>query len=887
MNIYYEEIREFKRLDLPEILKSYGIPLKSRNPHSLMALCPFHDDKNPSLSLSKVDDRWLFRCFGCHVSGTVIDFVMKKENLTLPETYAKLKGMLPHTESSSNGNGIHPPNPLELLKLVSDFYRKTFFTDKRAFEYLKSRGIKSPEIYESFKVGFCNGSLKKILSLKSETFQDLKKLGLLNDSGNEFFYNCVVIPLFDDDGNVVSLYGRNISQKRHLYLKGPHKGLVNRQGAFGAEKVILTESILDALSLYELGIRNVVPCYGTGGFTEDHKTLLTKQRTKEIELCFDNDNAGIHGAQALINEYRPSLTGSLVRLPEGIKDLNDFLLAGKTKEDFEKLERLSIETPKSLFSSDTSYEITKDNNSLHIKSGERLYRIILPEFESIHSLRVNIKFQVGIPYDIDVLDFYSERQRKSYTKRIALKFSLPEEALEQDLYRILEEIEKQSATKSSADSSDIKKPMSVEEKDEALGTLKNPNLTQEIIHDLERIGCVGEEKNKLLGYLVTISRKLSDTLSLTIVSQSGAGKSNLADTLEAILPKDEVVRLSRITPQALYYMEKNALKRKVLVIEEKEGSKDSDYSIRVLQSKKSLRLAVAMKDPKDQKMKTVIFEVEGPVVVIETTTRTDINPENGSRVFIAYMDESEEQTKRIHLFQRQQKTIEGRKLKQDSERIIQKHQNIQTLLKETAIDIPYVHEIHFPSKWMRTRRDYQKFLNLIEAVTFLHQYQRQRRTLDDGSEYIESTTQDYKVAYSLACDIFGDCLSELMKPDRDFFERLKTMVGGVVEKTFERREVRDFTGLPDHVVRDRLRVLSEMEYLLVLEGKQGKQYQYKLNPHPIQSKEIISGLTTSEELEESLRRSATRTPADAARSGTSRQLRQNFETKLNGCVAVG
>jgi len=94
MNIDYEDVRRMKRLDLPEILKSYGIPLKSRNDHSgstsspqsFMALCPFHDDKNPSLSLSKVDDRWLFRCFGCHVSGTVIGFVMRKENLSLQDT---------------------------------------------------------------------------------------------------------------------------------------------------------------------------------------------------------------------------------------------------------------------------------------------------------------------------------------------------------------------------------------------------------------------------------------------------------------------------------------------------------------------------------------------------------------------------------------------------------------------------------------------------------------------------------------------------------------------------------------------------------------------------------------------------------------------------------
>ncbi len=844
MNIDYEDIQSFKKLSLPEILKSYGIALKPKGPNSFMALCPFHNDKEPSLSVSQKDDVWLWHCFGCKKGGTVIDFVREKENLSVKEVYKKLKEKLPY----SNGNGSHKPNTIELLKSVTDFYHKTFFEDKRGFEYLRGRGIKSDEVIRSFKIGFVNGSMRKNLSYASPMLKDLKILGILNAEGNEFFYNSIVIPLLDEDGNVVSLYGRNISQKRHLYLKGPHRGLVNYQGAFGTDKVILTEAVLDALSLYELGIRNVIPCYGTGGFTEDHKALLIKQRIKEVELCFDNDDAGDKGARALVDKFNVGVTSTLIKLPQGIKDPNDFLVGKKTKEDFEALERISLEIPKTLFDQ-TPYEIQKEKGTLHLKADDRCYRVHLPEYDSIHSLRVNIKFEIKEAYHVDVLDLYSERQRKTYIKKIAVRFGLSEECLERDLYHLLEELEKEKAP---VEAQEIV-PMSEEEKEEALKVLKNPNLIQEITQDLEKIGCVGEEQNKLLGYLVAVSRKLQDTLSLTIVSQSGAGKSNLADTLESILPSEEVVRLSRITPQALYYMEKDSLKRKVLVIEEKEGSRDSDYSIRVLQSKKALRLAVALKDMKDGKMKTQIFEVEGPVVVIETTTRTDINPENGSRVFIAYMDESEEQTKRIHLFQQKQKTIEGRRVRLEAQTLIQKHQNIQRLLKEVVVDIPFAQAIRFPTKWMRTRRDYQKFLNLIEAVTFLHQYQRPLKTLQDGTEYIESTIADYRIAYSLACDIFGDGLSELMKPERDFYERLKQMLQEKEIVSFQRRQARAYTNLPDHVVRRFLETLVSMEYLLVLEGKNGVRFEYKLNPEPLEKKEIIQGLTTPQELERTLR----------------------------------
>ena len=867
MNIDYEDVRRMKRLDLPEILKSYGIPLKSRNDHSgstsspqsFMALCPFHDDKNPSLSLSKVDDRWLFRCFGCHVSGTVIDFVMKKENLSLQDTYSKLKSMTPEVHApdrsphNGNGNGVHSPNPIELLKLVADFYHKTFVSDQRGVEYLKSRGIKSPEIYESFKIGFANGSLKKILSLKSETTHELRHLGILNGEGNEFFYNSIVIPLFDEDGNVVSLYGRNVSQKRHLYLKGPHKGLVNRQGAFGADKVILTESILDALSLYELGIRNVIPCYGTGGFTADHKTLLLKQGTKGIELSFDNDSAGLCGAKALANEYGPGVTSALVKLPDGIKDLNDFLVAGKTKEEFLNLPR-EVFTPKASSGAlipAGDYEVEKSNGILHIKTQGRLYRIYAPERDLIRSLRVNIKLIVQEKIHIDILDLYSQRQRKMYQKRVADKFEFKEEDIERDLYRILEEIEKLEA-ESKKPGEEAKPPMSDEEKAEALEALKNPALTELITQDLERIGCVGEDSPKLLGYIVTISRRLEMPLSMIIVSQSGAGKSNLADTLESIVPKDECVHLSRITPQALYYMEKDALKRKVLIIEEKEGSRDSDYSIRVLQSKQVLRLAVPVKDLETGKMKTTTFEVEGPVVVIETTAKSDVNPENASRCYIVYLDESEDQTKRIHAFQRKLKTLDGLKEKAEARRLIQKHQNMQRLLEERVVHIPFVDHLKFPSKWMRTRRDYQKFLNLIEAVTFLHQYRRESKETPDGIKYIESTLEDYKIAYELSKDIFGDLLSELMKPEKDFLQKIKAMLKAQGILKFTCRMVREYTALPDHVVRRGLDILVRMEYLGLTEGKAGMKFEYQINPEPSKVQEIIEGLTTPEELKRRL-----------------------------------
>ncbi len=865
MNIENGHVETLKRLDFLEILSSYGYTPKQKSPTSYLMNCPFHEDRTPSFSISLVGSRWLWHCFGCGKGGDLVRFVMLKENLTYSEALKKFIPQNDHPNTKSKP---------DLLKTVVDFYHKTFFEDKRGIDYLRSRGIKSEEIFRSFKIGFSNGSLKNILSPKSEYSSLLKEIGILNDQGNEIFYNCIVMPLYDQDQNPVGLYGRNIKEKRHLYLKGPHKGLLNLQGARDTDKIILTESIIDALSLYEMGIKNILPCYGINGFTDHHKALLIKEKIKKVELCFDRDPAGESGSKELAQKLTVmGIKTTSIKLPDNIKDANDFLVSKKTKIDFELLPREVLVQP-----AEDIYEVQSDKDILYLRTAGREYRIRMGERESASRLRVNIKLTILGKSHIDVLDLFSQRQRSSYSKKISKEFAVPQESIEKDLYRLIEEMEKfTSQTQTSEDSPSV---MTESERGEALKTLKSPNLMRQIVEDLGKIGCVGEDTAKLLGYIVTISRRLEQPLSMIIVSQSGAGKSNLADTLESVVPKEECLHLSRITPQALYYMDRDALKRKVLIIEEKEGSEAADYSIRVLQSKKALRLAAPLKDPQTGKIRTTTFEVEGPLVVIETTTKTDLNPENTSRCYIIYLDESEEQTKRIHAFQRRLKTIEGVRAKREAESTRRKHQNMQRLLRPLVVSLPFAEHIKFPTKWMRVRRDYLKFLNLIEAVTFLHQYQREVKLDSDNVEYIEATEDDYRMAYEISKEVFGDSLSELMKPDKDFLDLMRTLLEEKNQTRFSRRQAREYSGLPDHVVRRRLEILVSLEYLTLAEGKNGTRFEYELNPYPIQAQEIIQGLTTPEDLATS----ATKASADL--TGTLREPCSKVNSfKLNGITS--
>lgn len=291
-----ERIKANKLVDLVQE-RGFEVVKKGKN---YAIRCPFHaNDINPSLLINS--DLNLWNCFGCppddhgRTGGDVIKLVMKLDGLSFRQAVRKLarrndKGRVETpppqrlaelTDPQEKGTPSPSFNPLKLLQETIDFYHTTFLEDKRAIDYLANRGIKGEEIYNGFKLGFANGSLKNTLPKDGPIIDTLKSLGILNERGTEHFYNCVIFPITDENGSIVGLYGRNIEKSSHLYLKGPHRGVFNYQAAKAHKEIILTEGIIDALSLYVLDHRNVIPLYGTNGLTEEYLTLFEKERVRK------------------------------------------------------------------------------------------------------------------------------------------------------------------------------------------------------------------------------------------------------------------------------------------------------------------------------------------------------------------------------------------------------------------------------------------------------------------------------------------------------------------------------------------------------------------------------------------------------------------------------
>jgi len=851
MQVTKEGIERIKRAnDLGEVVAERGIEVRKKGT-TLVASCPFHEETTPSFVLTP--SKGLFHCFGCGVSGDVIGFVTKYDRLSFRaalEALARRAGL--ELQNLMEPNGVparrkEPPKPApspDVLAKVVEHYHKTFCSRRDAQAYLEKRGLTDPELFRDYKLGYADGSLLERVPKKGELREQLLSLGVLTAKGRELLGGCIVVPIADPlTGNWTSLYGRGLRTERHCYLPGPFRGLVNSQAAKLASELVLTESILDALSFVQAGIRNVVPLYGTNGFTSEHLDLLKRESIRSVVLALDNDAPGRRAAKAVKEKITSAgIDVRVVSFPEGINDANELLVSrnGDAREAFQKL---LGETP--LGTEKRTSGIVREEGELVLRREELTYRLrVYPAL--LGRLRATVKLERGERFHVDTLDLYSSRSRTEFLRRASKSLDVDEGPIESDLLTLLVEAEK--ASEEATELPEAKPPeLTDAERQEALAFLRQKALLDQVAEDIDALGYVGEETNKRLVYLVAVSRKLDDPLSAVILSQSGAGKSGLTEVLEKLTPPEDVVLLTRLTPQSLYYTAPGFLDQKLVLIEERHGSMEADYSIRVLQSRKKLIAAAPIKDPMTGNMRTKVFSVEARAAFIEATTASSVNHENATRCFELAMDESPEQTARIHERQRVMKTERGLHLREKADAIARKHWNAQRLLESLPVVIPFADRLTFPAAWMRARRDHARFLNLIEVSAFLHQHQRTRQ---NGA--IVASVDDYQVAYELAGEVLADTFSDLRKPLRVAYERIRVLFREEDTGSVSRREIRERLSVPDSTVRRWLTELVELEYLEVVEAGRkgaGKATRYRLAERGPKD-ELLLGLRKPEELRE-------------------------------------
>jgi len=268
-----DEVERLKReVSVQRLAEARGIKLH-RHGADLLGLCPFHDDRNPSLVITPAKNLW--HCLGaCNAGGTAIDWVMRANGVSfrhavelLREDYLPLAAVPGILESRPVKHGtvrkLPPPvardaDDRELLLQVVSYYNETLKQSPEAMKYLESRGLKSPEIIERFRLGFANRTLGYRLPAKNRAAGAqmrgrLQTLGILRESGHEHFNGSLVIPVFNPAGDVMEMYGRKVTPNLrpgtpdHLYLPGEHAGVWNEEALAVSKEIILCEALIPSL----------------------------------------------------------------------------------------------------------------------------------------------------------------------------------------------------------------------------------------------------------------------------------------------------------------------------------------------------------------------------------------------------------------------------------------------------------------------------------------------------------------------------------------------------------------------------------------------------------------------------------------------------------------
>ncbi|HVT05230.1 MAG TPA: CHC2 zinc finger domain-containing protein [Thermoanaerobaculia bacterium] len=907
--ILEEEIERIKReVSLERLVTARGIELR-RHGADLIGLCPFHDDHEPSLVITPAKNLW--HCLGaCQTGGSVIDWVMKCQGVSFRHAVEILRAdflslaadsaIVKQSTVRTLGAPVSVAmSDAELMLHVVGYYHETLRQSPEALAFLKKRGLDSAEMIDHFKLGFANRTLGLRLPNKqrkegAEIRSRLERLGILREStGHEHFNGSLVVPVFDGEGHVAEMYGRKITTglkpgtPLHLYLPGPHRGVWNEEALAASKEIILCEALIDAMTFWCAGYRNVTASYGIEGFTADHLTALQRNGTEHVLIAYDRDDAGDRAAASLAQKLiAAGIRCSRIHFPKGM-DANEYALkvqpasrslgvvirsaewiggvgpgsesetavfplaadshsSEPLKKD-EQLKEKSSDTPLQprKASSVDPESSTTDSSQIVVRFGDRRYRVRgMQKNTAFDSLRINVLVSRDAPVEsffVDTVELYSARQRSLFEKQAAAEIGVTEEIVHRDvgeLLRKLEELQQDEIRKALAPK-DAAPSLTDGETKEALDLLRDPDLPGRILRDFARCGVVGEETNKLMGYLAAVSRKLDAPLAIIIQSSSAAGKSALMEAVLAFMPEEERVQYSAMTGQSLFYMGETNLKHKILAIAEEEGAERASYALKLLQSEGRLTIASTGKDPATGKLVTHEYHVEGPVMIFLTTTAIEIDEELLNRCIVLTVDEDREQTRAIHRLQRESQTLEGLLARRDSNRILTVHRNAQRLLRPLLVANPFARELTFMDSRTRTRRDHMKYLTLIRAIALLHQYQRERKTIvhnGEAVEYIEVTTGDIALANKLAHEVLGRSLDEFPPQTRRLLGLIDNMVTTECERQqidrcdyrFSRRQLRAFTGWGETQLRIHLERLTQLEYLLVHRGGRGQSFVYEL-----------------------------------------------------------
>ena len=824
------EIQDIKsRLPITQVLSHYQIKVNSNN----RVICPWHDDKTPSLQIYPETNTWTCFSSKCAAgSGDQIDMIKKQEGCTKHEAIMLAKRLIGSeaipTSKASSGKAI----AINYDKLFTQF--KSNIRSEKVKTYLKSRGLDHKRI----DIGY-------------------------NAAMWPYLKHCLIFPLRNHQGEIVSFYGRSIYDKenaKHFYLKN-RKGLYPCYPNTYTKVLILTEAVIDAATLLQLELQHqVLALYGTNGLTEEHKRCITDlSDLEEVVMFFDGDEAGrkaIEQWTPVIRELQPDLTISYVSTPEG-EDVNS-LAQSHDKAIFNHLmnERITINPVSQglLFSTENSIEKVSvekiktdargrykaqtspfdysNPKNLHYKGKAAEYYIKGGIKNGLDAMKVSLQILNDQSEDYrSKIDLYEYKQVSAVAKIAAEKLNLSQDQIEKDLSKLTTHLEAYRQEESSNINNQNTTTAPPEVTLKCTTFLKRENLLTEINKLIGKAGIIGEEQGRIFLFVIASSYKMEDTLHALVQGSSGSGKTHLITKLASMMPEEDVIGLTRITDSSLYNYGEYELQNKLIILEDLDGLKEDAFlAFRELQSRGLLSSSTSVKDDHGN-IRSQIRTVRGPITTLSATTKGEIYEDNMSRCFLVAVDESSEQTKRVITYQNQVATGKINKKEQKKIRIFLQH--CMRLIKPLEVVNPYADKIKLPQEAHKIRRLNELFQSFVRQVTLLNQYQREK----DQHGRLITAKEDIQVACEIMFESIVLKVDELDGSLRQFYEQLKNYLQektrgnhqNVSDTDFGQREIRQQLRMSKSQLHRYIQDLIELEYIQQSSGHINRGYKYKIS----------------------------------------------------------
>ncbi len=678
------------------------------------------------------------------------------------------------------------------------FCQRDLRESKEGRSALKRLGIESAEVVEAFGLGYSSGRALKAMS--SEQRQHLTGVGLIYRQ-REVLADCVVVPVYGEDGALVDLHGLRFyggkNGVRTVNWQQPPRGMIGMAAIKSGGELILAENVYHALHVAQHGhlavaaLRNPAEIRTAAALLEKHGVvrvfLVTRQGHKTLVPPLER--AGITVETITVPKATtiiPKSSLSVIDLAPPAPKVASVRMIGRTE------------------------------NRLVFQAGDVVYRIESTAMAGL-GMKSRVKMERGERSFLDKLDLASASGRRKFAQLAGLRLGVSGRDVEGQLGAIADHIDEMECELAQAQSR-APKVLSATDEAEATKLLKDPKLLDVLAGALDG-EIVGEAANKRLGILVAASRLLDKPLGAIVRGPAGSGKSQIIQAVSRLLPASETMNLSKLTAQALFYLPRQDLLHKLLIVDEYAGLEDSEYAIRTAMSSQSLSLAVTTRDGGRTPV-TKVIEIPACLAILVSTTQP-VNVENLSRLVELRTDDSAAQTARV------MEGMAARSNRPAPNGSLAAIQNAMQMLKPVSVRVPFAKRLVYESASVLARRQFSQVLGLVAAHAALHQMQRQ----SPEAGVIVAEKRDYIGVHALLAHVVEN-FEESLSPAA---MALLKVIQERKKDTLTRKEVMEWLNWPYSKAYRTLQELVGLDLLTPDRTTNGTLRNFQVAPYCLES----------------------------------------------------